>query len=158
MPPRIGWGADAHRFGGPPPILLGGVVVDGERGLVATSDGDVAAHAVADALLGAAGLGDLGLHFPSSDPRWRGARSLDLLAAAAAMAVALVVHHVDVTVLAETVRVGPFRAAIAEGLAGALGIEAGRVSVKATTTDGLGFLGRDEGMAAVAVLLGESPA
>jgi len=132
------------------------VVVDRDRGLVATSDGDVAAHAVADAVLGAAGRGDLGEHFPSRDPRWRGVKSLDLLAAAVALAGPLVVHHVDVTVVAETVRVAPFRDRIREGLAEALGIPPERVSVKATTTDGLGFVGRDEGVAAAAVLIGSA--
>lgn len=160
MPYRVGWGFDAHRFGGHPPVVLGGVVVDGARGLEATSDGDVVAHAVADALLGAAGLGDIGDQFPSSDPRWEGADSIRILAEVAAKARArqTVPDHVDVTVLAETVRVAPHRAAIREGIAGALGIDVGAVSVKATTTDGLGFLGRNEGVAAVAVLIAESSA
>lgn len=154
-PYRVGWGFDAHRFGGIPPVVLGGVVVDEARGLEATSDGDVVAHAVADALLGAAGLGDIGDHFPSSDPRWEGADSLGILAEVAAKARArqTVPDHVDVTVLAETVRVAPHREAIRDGIARALGIDVGAVSVKATTTDGLGFLGRDEGVAAVAVLI-----
>lgn len=152
---RIGWGFDAHRFGGDPPLVLGGVTVDRTRGLVATSDGDVAAHALADALLGAGGLGDLGSHFPSSDPRWAGADSVELLRLVAGMAddAGIVVEHADVTIIAEDVRVAPFRDAIRAGLASALGIDVAAVSVKATTTDGLGFIGRDEGVAATAVLI-----
>lgn len=155
---RVGWGFDAHRFGGPPPIVLGGVEISSEMGVAATSDGDVAAHAVADALLGAANLGDLGSHFPSSDPRWAGADSLDLLRAVVAMAAArgVVPSFCDVTVIAERVRVAPHRQAIREGLAAALGLKASAVSVKATTTDGLGMLGRGEGLAAAAVLTAET--
>ncbi len=151
---RVAWGFDAHRFGGDPPVLLGGVVVDPGRGVAATSDGDVLAHAVADALLGAAVLGDLGVHFPSDDPRWVGADSLAMLrtAVAAARAAGVAPVFLDATVVAQTVRVAPHRDAIRRALAGALGLPEGRVSVKATTTDGLGFLGRDEGIAAVAVL------
>ncbi len=154
MTVRVGWGVDVHRFGGRPPIVLGGVAVDTERGVEATSDGDVAAHAVTDALLGAARLGDLGSHFPSDDPRWRDADSLELLRRVTEMAAAagVAATFVDVTVIAEDVRVAPHRAAIAAGLAGALGLEVGDVSVKATTNDGLGFIGRGQGIGAVAVV------
>ncbi len=154
MTDRVGWGFDAHRFGGSPPVKLGGVVVDADRGVEATSDGDVAAHALADALLGAAALGDLGAHFPSDDPRWRDADSMALLrdAVAAAAAAGVAPAFADVTVVAQTIRVAPHRAAIRRSLAQALGLGEERVSVKATTTDGLGFLGRDEGIAAVAVV------
>jgi 2-C-methyl-D-erythritol 2,4-cyclodiphosphate synthase len=150
---RVGWGIDAHRFGGPGPILLGGVVVDAARGVEATSDGDVLAHAVADALLGAAALGDLGALFPSNDPRWRGADSTALLAEAMGRvaAVGYRVASLDATVIAEQVRVAPHREAIRQRLAAVLGMEPDAVSVKATSTDGLGFLGRDEGLAAVVV-------
>ncbi len=150
---RVGWGFDAHRFGNDPPILLAGVVVDDQRGVEATSDGDVVAHAVADALLGAAGLGDLGELFPSEQPEWQGADSLVLLAEVVRRVAeaGLSVHQVDVTVVAETVRVAPHRPAIRAGLAQTLGLDPAAVAVKATTTDGLGFLGRDEGVAAVAV-------
>jgi len=150
---RVGWGADAHRFGGPGPTRLGGVVVDEGRGVVATSDGDVVAHAAADALLGAAALGDLGSLFPSEEPRWRGADSMALLAEVVARvrAAGLGVASLDATVVAERVRVAPHREAIRRGLAAVLGLEPGAVSVKATSTDGLGFLGRDEGLAAVVV-------
>ena len=150
---RVGWGMDAHRFGGPGPTLLGGVAVDAARGVEATSDGDVLAHAVADALLGAAALGDLGALFPSDDPRWRGADSMALLAEVMARVAAAGyrVASLDATVIAERVRVAPHREAIRQRLAGALGMDAATVSVKATSTDGLGFLGRDEGLAAVVV-------
>lgn len=149
---RVGFGVDVHRLGGPPPVVLGGVVVDADRGVVATSDGDVAVHAVIDALLGAAVLGDLGSHYPSDDPRWEGARSLDLLAdtvtriAAAGFAPA----HVDVTIIAQDIRVAPHREAMRAGLATVLGLHPGHVSVKATTTDHLGVIGRGEGIAAMA--------
>jgi 2-C-methyl-D-erythritol 2,4-cyclodiphosphate synthase len=122
--------------------------------VLATSDGDVAAHAVCDALLGAAGLGDLGQHFPSSDPQWAGAASLGMLSRVVALAaeVGVVAEFVDVTVVAEDVRVSPHRDAIRQGLASVLGLAQGDVSVKATTTDGLGLIGRGEGIAAMAVV------
>ncbi len=151
---RVGWGFDAHRFGSDPPVLLAGVVVDDRRGVEATSDGDVLAHAVADAVLGAAALGDLGDRFPSRDPQWQGADSMALLrdVVAAARSAGVAPTHLDATVVAQTVRVAPHRDAIRRALAAALHLDVGRVSVKATTTDGLGFLGRDEGIAAVAAL------
>ncbi len=152
---RVGLGFDAHRFGGVPPVLAAGVAVDAGRGVEATSDGDVAAHAVADAVLGAAALGDLGDLFPSDDPRWQGADSMELLAEVVARVTAagLRVASVDVTVIAERVRVAPHREVIRARLAEVLGIDASAVSVKATSTDGLGFIGRDEGIAALAVAL-----
>lgn len=150
---RVGWGIDAHRFAGPGMTRLGGVVVDEGRGVAATSDGDVAAHAVADALLGGAALGDLGDLFPSADPRWRGADSMELLAEVVGLVrrAGFRVSSLDVTVIAEKVWLAPHRAAIRRRLAGVLEVQEGQVSVKATSTDGLGFLGRDEGLAAVAV-------
>ena len=150
---RIGWGFDAHRFGGPGPITLGGITMPAAVGILATSDGDVAAHAIADALLGAAALGDLGMHFPSSDPRWEGASSLDLLGQVVGMCAAAGLHPgtVDVTIVAETVRVAPHRDAMRAALAEALLIPTDDVSVKGTTTDGLGFVGSGEGIAAYAV-------
>jgi 2-C-methyl-D-erythritol 2,4-cyclodiphosphate synthase len=149
---RVGHGFDAHRLGGDPPLVLGGVVVDEGHGLVATSDGDVAIHALTDALLGAAALGDLGTHFPSSDPRWEGSSSLDLLARAVELLRerGLGVVNVDVTIIAQSIRVAPHREAMRSAIAGVLGVGEDAVSVKATTTDGLGFLGRDEGIAALA--------
>jgi 2-C-methyl-D-erythritol 2,4-cyclodiphosphate synthase len=151
---RVGIGFDVHRFGTTPPILLGGVAVDTERGVEATSDGDVACHAIADAVLGAANLGDMGMHFPSSDSRWHGADSTKMLAECVRKAadnhVSLV--SVDLTIISESVRIGPFREAIRAGIAGAIGLDTERVSVKATSTDGIGSIGRDEGLAAMAVV------
>jgi 2-C-methyl-D-erythritol 2,4-cyclodiphosphate synthase len=150
----VGWGFDAHRFGGDPPIVLAGIVADPDRGLVATSDGDVAAHAVADALLGAAALADLGELFPSSDPRWEGADSMSLLAEVVRLTgkEGWEVAHVDVTVVAQSVRVAPHREGMRRSLADVLGVAEEVVSVKATTTDHMGSIGRDEGVAAVAVV------
>lgn len=150
----VGWGFDVHRFGGEPPVLLAGIPADTERGLLGTSDADVVAHAVADALLGAATLGDLGSWFPSDDSRWEGADSMALLRVVAERfhEAGFVVDHLDMTVVAETIRVSPVREDIRNALADTLRLEPGAVSVKATTTDGLGFLGRDEGVAAVAVV------
>ena len=149
---RVSWGFDAHRLGGPPPLVLGGIVVDEERGVHATSDGDVAAHAVADALLAVCGLGDLGEHFPSEDPQWENADSMGLLERVVEMCPSYVIEFVDVTVVAEEIRVSPHRSAIAASLAARLRVDQARVSVKATTTDGMGFIGRGEGLAAVAVV------
>lgn len=150
---RVGWGFDAHRFAPSGQVLLAGVVVDTTRGVEATSDGDVAAHAVIDALLGAAALGDLGTHYPSNDPAWEGADSMALLADTVGRlaAAGFCPSSVDVTVISETVRVAPHRQEVRDSLAAALGLDADAVSVKATTTDGMGFLGADEGIAASAV-------
>ncbi|HSJ26927.1 MAG TPA: 2-C-methyl-D-erythritol 2,4-cyclodiphosphate synthase [Acidimicrobiia bacterium] len=150
---RVGFGFDAHRFSETPPVLLGGVVVDDARGVEATSDGDVAAHAVSDAILGAAALGDMGVHFPSTESRWEGADSMGMLRECVRLAAAagVIVESVDVTVISQSVRVAPFRDRVREGLAAALGIDVDRVSVKATTTDHMGAIGRDEGLAAQAV-------
>jgi 2-C-methyl-D-erythritol 2,4-cyclodiphosphate synthase len=135
-------------------MRLGGVVVDASVGVLAHSDGDVAAHAVADAVLGCAALGDLGEHFPSSDPRWEDFDSLELLRMCVGMATEGGLHPLfcDLTVICQRVRIAPHREAIRAGLAAALGLDSGRVSVKATTTDGLGFLGAGEGVAALAVV------
>ena len=153
-----GFGLDVHAFGGEPPLLLCGVVVDGNRGLAGTSDADVASHAVADALLGAAALGDIGTHFPSSDPANAGADSMGLLARVVEMvgASGFAVVHVDLTVVAQSVRVGPYRDQMRANLSEVLGLDRGAVSIKATTTDGLGMIGRDEGIAAIAVASIES--
>jgi 2-C-methyl-D-erythritol 4-phosphate cytidylyltransferase/2-C-methyl-D-erythritol 2,4-cyclodiphosphate synthase len=139
--------------------MLAGVVADTRRGLLGTSDADVVAHAVADALLGASALGDLGSLFPSDDPAWAGADSMGLLAAVVSrcLAVGFVLSHLDVTVIAETVRVAPLRDEIRLRLASVLGTEVAIVSMKATSTDGMGFTGRDEGVAAVAVATGTRP-
>jgi 2-C-methyl-D-erythritol 2,4-cyclodiphosphate synthase len=135
--------------------MLGGVAVPHDRGLAGHSDGDVLLHAVIDALLGAAGLGDIGGMFPPSDARWEGAASLDLLerAAKAVADAGYSVVNVDATVVAEAPRLAPHAGAMREGIARALRVDISAVSVKATTTDGLGFTGRGEGIAAFAVAL-----
>jgi 2-C-methyl-D-erythritol 2,4-cyclodiphosphate synthase len=150
---RVGWGFDAHRFTAEGRVLLAGVVADEQRGVEATSDGDVLAHAIADALLGAAALGDIGTLFPSSDPRWSDADSMAMLVevVSTVSAAGYRVASIDCTVLAERVRVAPHREAIRLALASVLGVGPPAVSVKATTTDGMGFVGRDDGLAAVAV-------
>lgn len=152
--PRVGWGFDAHRLDGPPPLKLGGVVVSDAHGVSATSDGDVLAHAVTDAVLGACALGDIGGLFPSDDPALEGVDSMALLRQVVAMAEAagLRIAHVDVTVVAESVRIAPQRDEITTGLAKTLAMPDGSVSVKATTTDGLGFVGSGDGIAVVAVV------
>ena len=151
---RVGWGYDAHRLDGPPPLKLGGVVVSESIGISSTSDGDVLAHAVTDALLGAAVAGDIGEHFPSEDPTNEGADSMAILGRALEMCTAagFSPHHVDVTVVAEEIRISPFRATMRTALAETLGMDVDAVSVKATSTDGLGFVGRGEGLAVVAVV------
>jgi 2-C-methyl-D-erythritol 2,4-cyclodiphosphate synthase len=151
---RVGWGFDAHPLDGDPPLIIGGVEVSDQVGVTATSDGDVLAHAVTDAVLGACNREDLGEHFPSDDPAMSGVSSLELLGQAATMAVAAgwQVTHVDATVLAQEIRIAPHRGQIRANLARALGVVDDLVSVKATTTDGLGFIGRGEGLAAVAVV------
>ena len=152
---RVGIGFDAHAFAAGVPLVLGGVAIEHERGLAGHSDGDVIAHALIDALLGAAGLGDIGSLFPSSDERWRDADSLDLLARAYAevRAAGWALVNADCVLVGEEPRIAARRDEMQERLATALGVEPGRVTVKATTTDGLGFSGRGEGLAAQAVAL-----
>jgi 2-C-methyl-D-erythritol 2,4-cyclodiphosphate synthase len=153
---RIGQGIDVHRFSDDParPLILGGVVVTGEGacGLDGHSDADAVAHALADAVLGAAGLGDLGAHASDSDPRWRGADSMEILAGLTGLArgAGWSVVNADCTVMAERPRLAPFVSRMAEGLAVVLGAP---VNVKATTAEGLGALGRAEGIACSAVVL-----
>ncbi len=151
--PGVGLGVDVHRFGGPGPIWLGGVEIEHPHGLLGHSDGDVLCHALADALLGASGLGDIGEHFPSSDDRWRGASSLDLLRRVGDMLAAegIEILGLDGTVVAEAPRLGPFRQAMEAAVAEVLGLEVACVSVKVKSSDGLGLTGRGEGMAALAV-------
>jgi len=151
---RTGFGFDVHALGDSPPLLLCGVRVDDAVGLIGTSDADVAAHAVSDALLGAAVLGDMGVHFPSRHDDFVDADSMDLLAQVVAMVAAhgYTVSHADVTIVAQSVRVGPHRDAMRSNLARVLRIDVTAASVKATTTDGLGLIGRDEGIAAIAVV------
>ncbi len=151
---RVGWGFDAHRFGGPGPIRLAGVTVDTTRGVDATSDGDLVAHAVADALLGSLALGDLGVHYPSSDPAMEGIDSMEILARVGRQIEdrAHLIHNVDVTVVSQSVRIESHREAMRDQLASALRIDRSAVSVKATTTDSMGSIGADEGLAAAAVV------
>jgi 2-C-methyl-D-erythritol 4-phosphate cytidylyltransferase / 2-C-methyl-D-erythritol 2,4-cyclodiphosphate synthase len=150
---RTGLGFDVHGFAGEGPIMLGGIAVPSARGLAGHSDADVALHAITDALLGAAGLGDIGEHFPPSDPQWKGASSELFLGHAAELIRSRggLIDHVDVTIICEEPKVGPHRAAIRSRIAEILAVSASQVSVKATTTEGLGFTGRREGMAAQAV-------
>ena len=149
---RSGIGYDVHRFGaGDRRLVLGGVEIEGVPGLLGHSDADVVAHAVMDALLGAAGKGDIGEHFPDDDPGFANADSVELLRRVVDELAGWSVGNVDVTVIAERPRLGPYKQQMCERLAGALQVETACVNVKATTNEGLGFLGRGEGIAALAV-------
>ncbi len=148
---RVGFGYDVHRFEDGRRLVLGGVEIPSPQGLSGHSDADVVLHAVMDALLGAAGLGDIGVHFPPTDEKWRGSSSLDLLR---------IVHdllpgdwqieNIDATVVAEYPRIGPYRDAMRQAIATTLQLEPSRVNIKATTNEQLGFIGRGEGIAALA--------
>ena len=152
---RVGLGLDVHPFAEDRTLVIGGVAIPHERGLAGHSDADVLVHAICDALLGAAALGDIGRHFPDRDPAFRGISSLELLRRTVAILAAAGWSplQVDSCVLAEAPRIAPHAAAMREAIADALGIPAGNVGVKATTTEGLGFVGRREGIAAHAVCL-----
>lgn len=153
---RIGHGYDVHRLAPERPLILGGVeIAEAEKGLAGHSDADVLLHAIADALLGAAALGDLGAHFPDTDAAWKDADSLKLLDHVRGQIAAegFAVENVDATVVLEAPKLRPHIRAMRERIAGALGVDAGRVSVKATTSEGLGFAGTEEGAAAHAVCL-----
>jgi 2-C-methyl-D-erythritol 2,4-cyclodiphosphate synthase len=143
---RSGIGIDSHAFADGRRLVLGGVEIPHDRGLAGHSDADVLAHAITDALLGAAGLGDIGQHFPDTDERWRDADSMELLRSVRAMVGA--VAHVDATVMMERPKLAPHRDAIRASLEAVLGCT---VNVKATTGEGMGFVGRGEGVAALAV-------
>ena len=159
MEQRVGLGYDIHPIAKGRPLMIGGVRIESEWGLAGHSDADVLLHAIGDALLGAAALGDLGTHFPPADAQWKDASSLDLLCRIAALLngrQARIVN-VDATLIAEQPRLAPHREAICANVAAALGIDASRVSVKATTNERLGALGRGEGLAACAVALIELP-
>jgi 2-C-methyl-D-erythritol 2,4-cyclodiphosphate synthase len=152
---RVGSGIDVHAFGPGDAVVLGGVRIAHSRGIIAHSDGDVLLHALVDALLGAAALGDIGQHFPDTDPRWKGADSarfvtatVELLAQAGWKVV-----NADLTLLAEAPRIGPWRDAIRSSVAGLLGLPHACVNLKATTTEHLGFVGRSEGLMAMATVL-----
>lgn len=152
---RIGSGYDVHCFAPDRPLILGGVEIPFDRGLLAHSDGDVLIHALCDALLGAAALGDIGRHFPDRDPAFAGIDSRILLRRVVAMLADrdLSVVNADITVIAERPKLASYVEAMVENLAQDLGIETGQVNIKATTTEGLGFTGRSEGIAAHAVVL-----
>ncbi|HEY4215413.1 MAG TPA: 2-C-methyl-D-erythritol 2,4-cyclodiphosphate synthase [Steroidobacteraceae bacterium] len=152
---RVGFGVDVHAFGPGDFVMLGGVRVPHSHGVIAHSDGDVVLHALCDALLGAAGLGDIGQHFKDTDPRWKGADSQEFVRAIVEMLKArkLRVGNVDVTVLSEAPKVAPIRIEMRWQIATLLEIAEDRVNVKATTTETLGFLGRQEGLAAQAIVL-----
>jgi 2-C-methyl-D-erythritol 2,4-cyclodiphosphate synthase len=152
---RVGSGFDVHAFGPGDALLLGGVRIPHGHGVVAHSDGDVLLHALVDALLGAAGLGDIGEHFPDSDPRWRGVESGKFVTATMEMLErsAWRVVNVDLTLLAQQPRIAPWREQIRLSIATLLGVSPDAVNLKATTTEHLGFLGRQEGLAAMATVL-----
>jgi len=153
--PRAGIGYDIHRLAADRRLVLGGVAIEHPTGLAGHSDGDVLLHALMDALLGAANLGDLGRHFPSDDPAYAGASSLGLLKRVGALIreAGFAVASLDATVIAQAPRLAPHIGAMRDAVAGALGIESGRVSVKATTNDGLGVVGSGEAIAALAIAL-----
>jgi 2-C-methyl-D-erythritol 2,4-cyclodiphosphate synthase len=152
---RVGLGVDAHALEEGVPLVLGGVELESARGLAGHSDGDVIAHALIDAVLGAAGLGDIGSLFPSGAAEWHGASSLDLLSRAYAQVrkAGFELENADCVLVGEEPRIAPVREAMRERLAEAMGVDASRVNVRATTTDRLGFTGRGEGLAALAVAL-----
>ena len=153
MSTRTGLGYDSHRLVAGRPLVLGGVELDSDRGLDGHSDADALTHAVIDAVLGAAGLGDIGMHFPDSDDRWRDADSIELLRAAAGSArgAGFAIVNVDATVVMQAPKLGAARERMRERLAQALELAPGEVNVKATTGEGIGFVGRGEGVAALAI-------
>lgn len=152
---RIGQGYDVHAFAPGDHLLLGGVRVAHDAGVIAHSDGDVVIHALCDAMLGALALGDIGQHFPPSDPRWKGSDSRHFLRHCAGLILdaGWRLGNADITVICERPKIGPHREAIRRALADVLGVALAQVSVKATTTEGLGFEGRREGIAAMAIVL-----
>lgn len=156
---RIGQGVDVHAFGPGDKIVLGGVVIPHSHGLVAHSDGDVLLHALADAVLGACALGDIGQHFPDTDPQYKNANSRTLLRLVAAKMRSLGyrVANADMTIIAQQPRMAPYIGMMRERIAEDLGCTAGQVNVKATTTERLGFNGRAEGITALATVLLDSP-
>jgi 2-C-methyl-D-erythritol 2,4-cyclodiphosphate synthase len=156
---RIGLGVDAHAFADGVPLVLAGVTFESSRGLAGHSDGDVISHALVDALLGAAGLADIGSLFPAGDPQWEGASSLDLLRRAYAdvRELGFELVNADCILIGEEPRLAPRRLEMRGHLADALEVPPDRIAVRATTTDGLGFTGRGEGLAAQAVALLERP-
>jgi 2-C-methyl-D-erythritol 2,4-cyclodiphosphate synthase len=155
---RVGQGFDAHRFENGRKLILGGEEIEHPMGLLGHSDADVLTHALIDAILGAAGLGDIGMHFPDTDPAYEGVSSIGMLKTVAddIRGLGFQVTNIDITVFAQSPRIAPFRAAIIRNLAEAMTIRPERISIKATTTEGMGFIGRSEGIAAAAVVLLEN--
>ena len=150
MATRVGTGYDVHRLVPGRDLILCGTPVPWDKGLDGHSDADVATHALMDALLGAAGLGDIGRHFPDDDDRYKGADSIKLLAEVRRMLGDAVINNVDVTIIAQAPKLAPYNEQMRNNIADTLGIPVSRVNIKATTEEGLGFTGRGEGMAAVA--------
>jgi len=155
---RVGHGFDAHRLVEGRPFILGGVRIPFEKGPLGHSDADVLAHAISDALLGACALGDLGAHFPDTDPQWKGADSLRLLAACHELAVrhGWTIANIDATVVVQLPKLAPHVPAIRDALADILGLDVERISVKAKTSEGMGYTGDGTGIAAYAVVLVEA--
>lgn len=155
---RIGQGIDVHALAPGRPLRLGGIEIPFDRGLVGHSDGDALLHAIASAILGALGEGDLGRHFPSSDERWRGVASSELLDRVVAMmrSAGYRLGNLDATIVAQVPRLAPFQAAIQARIESLLGPASGQVNIKVTSTDALGAIGRGEGIAALAVVLLEA--
>jgi len=155
MTPRIGHGIDAHRFIPGRPLMLGGVLIPYDRGLLGHSDGDAVVHALVDAILGAASLGDMGKHFPSSDPRWKDTSGCEFLHVVAERLreEGWMIASAHVVAIAEEPRLAGHLAAMSDAMSKALGLERGTIAVGATTTDGMGFSGRSEGIAASATVL-----
>ncbi|MER3500141.1 MAG: hypothetical protein IMHGJWDQ_000509 [Candidatus Fervidibacter sp.] len=151
---RVGIGVDAHRFAEGRPLKLCGLTIPSEQGLIGHSDADVALHALCDALLGALALGDIGQHFPDTDPRYKDADSALFVTTVLEMARerGWLVNNVDITVIAQTPKLAPYREAMRQRVAELLGIDKESVSVKATTTDRMGFVGRSEGIAAIVIV------
>ena len=152
---RIGMGYDVHRLVPDRDLIIGGIKIPYEKGLLGHSDADVLLHAISDALLGAAAMGDIGKHFPDDDPRFAGADSLNLLAMVGAMleADSYMIENIDATIIAQAPKMRPYIDRMRENIAGALGIDVSQVSVKATTEEGLGFTGSGEGIAASAICM-----
>jgi 2-C-methyl-D-erythritol 2,4-cyclodiphosphate synthase len=152
---RVGMGYDVHRLTNGRPLILGGVDIPFDRGLLGHSDADVLVHAICDALLGAAGLGDIGLHFPDTDPAYKDADSLSLLKRVGGMLSekGFSIANIDATILAESPKISPYRDEMISNIAGVLDIVCHMINIKATTTEGLGSIGRKEGIAAMAVAM-----
>ena len=152
---RTGIGYDVHRLVAGRKLVLGGIDIPYEKGLLGHSDADVLVHAVCDALLGAAGLGDIGLHFPDTDPKYKDISSLTLLTQTSDMvrSKGFSIRNIDTIIFAEAPKIGPYRKSMQENLAAAVQVEPGDVNVKATTTEGLGHIGKGEGIAAMCAVL-----